>query len=188
MKTRLVLLIVSIATMARTLPAAAEVPASESIVMQQTNGAYVLTVPVSDLEVSIPRGTLAPAKDRTGGVDHPRYFFLEDTSQPLIVSGWFEPGAGFTDIRAFWDGEMRTWREQGLQAPRAVSFARISDWEAVIYEMALPSGTNSHIRAHWVQDGTWIDLHLSVSSDRTVAENRSLLKTILKSIRVRRRR
>ena len=56
---------------------------------------------------------------------------------------------------------------------------------ALLYDMALPGGSNSHLRAHWVQAGTWIDLHLSITSQRTSAENRALLKSVLKSIRVR---
>ena len=66
-----------------------------------------------------------------------------------------------------------------------MSFAKISDWEAVLYDMALPFGSNSHIRAQWVQAGTWIDLHLSITSDLTIAENRTKLKRVLKSISVR---
>lgn len=54
-----------------------------------------------------------------------------------------------------------------------------------MYDMALPFGANSHIRAHWVQAGTWIDLHLSITTERTIDENRAVLKRVLKSISVK---
>ena len=86
------------------------------------------------------------------------------------------PAQGFSGIREFWESETAQWRAMGLPDPQAVSFARYSDWEAVIYDIAFPSGSNTHIRAHWVQAGTWIDLHLSISTDRPIAENREKLK------------
>ena len=66
-----------------------------------------------------------------------------------------------------------------------MSIARYSDWEAVIYDIETPFGSNSNIRANWVQAGTWIDLHLSITSNRPPAENRAKLKSVLKSVRVR---
>lgn len=153
--------------------------------IQQRNGAYELTVPASRLAITIPRGNLILKADAPGSVANPRYFFFEDDTQHMIVSGWFEPDPGFPGIAKFWEDQTKTWRENGLPEPHAVSVARISDWEAVIYDMALPFGHNSHIRAHWVQAGTWIDLHLSITSEDTSSENRAKLRRTLKSIQVR---
>ena len=51
--------------------------------------------------------------------------------------------------------------------------------------MPTPFGSNAHIRAHWLQAGTWVDLHLSLTSERTARENHAQLKRVLKAIRVR---
>ena len=164
---------------------AARGPNPESIFTQQTKGSYELTVPVSNLVAIIPRGDLVLGSNPTMAVENPRYFFLEDAAQQLIISGWFEPEQGFLGLKEFWEGEKAKWRERGQPDPQAVSFARISDWEVVLYDMTLPTGSNSHIRAHWVQAGTWIDLHLSITSERTPAENRKKLKSILKAVQIR---
>ena len=152
--------------LAATAVAAAPMPAA-AVTIQQRDGAYEMTVPASRLVVAIPRGTLALGKIPPGKADDPNYFYLEDEAQGLILSGWIVPAQGFTDIRGFWDNETARWRAMGLPAPKSVSFARYSDWEAVVYDMALPSGSNSHFRAHWVQAGTWVDLHLSITSYAT---------------------
>ena len=110
---------------------------------------------------------------------------LEDAAQSLIISGWFEPDPDYPGITIFWEGQLKQWRDGGLPEPQAVSIARISDWDAVIYDMALPFARNSHIRAHLVQAGTWIDLHLSITSLGTTGQNRAKLKSALKAIRIR---
>lgn len=165
--------------------AAADVPEYESIAVQQRNGAYEMTVPVSRLVVSIPRGDLVLDKDATGGVKSPRYFYLKDDSQHLIISGWFDAEQGFSGIREFWEGETKQWLDNGHLQPQDVSFAKYSGWDAVLYDIPTPFGSNSHIRAHWLQAGMWIDLHLSITSGRPPAENRATLKSALKAIRVR---
>ena len=164
---------------------AARGPDPESIFIQQTKGFYEVTVPASRIVAIIPRGDLVLGSNPTGAVENPRYFYFEDEAQQLIISGWFEPGQGFPGLKEFWESETTKWREGGLPAPQSVSFAKFSDWEAVIYDMPLPAGSNSHIRAHWLQAGTWIDLHLSITSERTPADNRRTLKSILKTIQVR---
>ncbi len=62
-------------------------------------------------------------------------------------------------------------------------------WEAVAYDIPVPLQTekNSHIRAYWVQAGTWIDLHLSLTSKAENVELREKLTKLLKSIQVKQR-
>jgi len=50
--------------------------------------------------------------------------------------------------------------------------------------MSSPVGSNSHVRAHWVQAGTWIDLHISTIQSAS-AESRNKLLEMLRSIEVR---
>ena len=164
---------------------AARGPDPKSIFTQQTKDSFELTVPASKLVASIPRGDLVMGRNPSGEVENARYFFLEDEARQMIISGWFEPEQAFPGLKELWARDTAKWKSAGLPAPLAVSFARISDWEAVLYDMQLAAGSNSHIRAHWVQAGTWLDLHLSITSDRSPAENRRNLKSVLKAIRVR---
>jgi hypothetical protein len=162
---------------------AIEVQRSESIDIQQRNGAYEVSVPVSRLVASIPRGELMLQKT-PGGPENACYFMLEDMAQRLIVSGWLVPSEHYPGIEEFWTNQVKTWGERGLPEPFGVSIAKIGNWEAVYYDMAVPSASNSHLRAHWVQAGTWIDLHLSITSEGTPSENRAKLKSLLKTIRI----
>lgn len=168
-----------------TTATADRVPESESIIIQQRNGAYELTVPASRLVATIPRGDLVLIKNSSAAEESPRYFILEDDTLHLIISGWFEAEQAFPGVREYWEDRTNQWRNTGRPTPQAVSFARISGWEAILYDLPLPFGANSHISAHWVQAGTWIDLHLSITSDRTTTENRAKLKSVLKTVQIR---
>ncbi len=153
--------------------------------IQETQQAYSLSVPVSKLVMTIPRG-VPPLKAQAleGSPDNPRYFSLTEESRALFISGWFESADGFKGIAAFWQQETADWKKNGLPEPRDVSFEKIGNWDAIVYETAIPEITNSHIRAHLVQSGTWIDIHLSVTTKKSSAENRALLESLLRGISV----
>ena len=144
---------------------------------------YELWVPASRVYVVLPRGRLASFKNPLGGsANNPRYFYFVDRS--FNVSGWFEPAEKFSGVQKFWEGETRALRENGLPAPADVAFKKVNAWEAIIYDFPSPAGTSSHIRAHWVQAGTWIDIHLSLTSSRPSADMRTALETYLKGVLV----
>jgi hypothetical protein len=148
-------------------------------------GNYVLTVPVSRLIMTIPKGGLALATNPAGGsASSPRYFYLEDKTLNLIISGWFEAEQGFPGIKEFWESETAAGKRGGLPEARGVTFARLGDWNAIIYDVDIPKGKNSHIRAHWLQAGTWIDIHVSMTADLPEKEIRVRLQNILKTIQV----
>jgi hypothetical protein len=67
--------------------------------------------------------------------------------------------------------------------PNAVK-SRLDGWELVSYDISLPSGSDAHIRAEWVQDGMWIDLHVSVGNSQPIESVRATALEIFKSIRV----
>ncbi len=151
----------------------------------ESAGNYVLTVPVSRLVMTIPKGGPALKVNRTGGSsDSPRYFYFEDKDSALFISGWFESDEGFRGIKQFWANETAAWKRGGLPEARDVTFVQLGDWNAILYEIDSPIGKNSHIRAHWVQAGTWIDIHLSLTADLPQKEIREKLQTILKTISV----
>lgn len=161
-------------------------PADQSIAIETNKRTFILTVPVSRLTLSIPKGSLALKNNSNGGsTDNPRYFYLEDPQLHLIISGWFEPARGFTDFDTFWKSETDAWRQNGLPEPRNVSKEEIGNWDAIEYETAIPHGTNSHIRAHWVQAGTWIDIHFSLTSERSPEESRKFLRSVLGAVIVK---
>jgi hypothetical protein len=158
---------------------------SESLEINEIKGNYELTVPVSRLVMTIPKNNLSQGENKRGGsTDNPRYFYFEDKSLHLIISGWFEPAHGFPGIKKFWEDETRTWKQRGQPNPTDVLFEKIGSWDAIAYDISLPVGNNSHIRAHWLQAGTWIDIHLSITTDRPSMENRAKLHAFLKNVQV----
>jgi hypothetical protein len=84
---------------------------------------------------------------------------------------------------AFWSGEERGLKQNGLRIQNILR-EQTENWQVVFYDIPLPGGRSSNVRAERVQAGTWIDLHLSVTSDRSEAENRATLRNVLKTIRV----
>jgi len=157
----------------------------DSLTITESPQAYVLAVPISRLTMVIPKGGMGftPLGEITGR-GHPRYFnFAGD----INVSGWFEPANDFKGMQDFWKGETAEWNKRGLPPPLDTTFVKIGGWDAVVYDIALPSGlkgSNSHVRAHWVQAGTWIDLHVSIASLGTTAENRARLTKFVQAIQV----
>jgi len=163
----------------------AAAPRADALQVKESASAYELSVPVSKLVMTLPKSGMPGAKRQPNVADHPRYFYF--SGRGLNVSGWFEPASGFHGIQPFWENETATWRKQGLPPPVDTAFAKVGKWEVVLYDIAFPAGTNSHLRAHWVEAGTWIDVHLSVTSKRSSAENRAQLTELLKSMAVRER-
>lgn len=159
----------------------------ETLQVTEDQGRYSLVVPVSGLTMTLPRGGLTQGSNTHGGsAAHPRYFFFQDKSgdSSVIASGWFEPQRQFVSAKKIWEDDTAQWRRKGLPEPTGVLFQKIGNWDAVIYDHSVPGGSNTHLRAHWVEAGTWIDLHLSLTSPRPIAECRAQLLALLKSITV----
>lgn len=163
------------------LAGCATAPSSTRLAVVEREGTYELTVPVSRLVMTIPKAALVPAK---GGNDSPRYFYLADKAAGLIMSGWFEPAERYPGLQQLWSSDTAAWRKKGLPDPQNVRLSRIGKWEAIAYEMPVSVGTNSHLRAQRVQAGTWIDLHLSITSRDSSATNQQALAKALSAIRV----
>ena len=159
---------------------------NESIEIREAGDSYSLTVPVSRLTMSLPKGNWARKVKSTGGsTDNPRYFYFEDTKEAsLLLSGWFEPDRRFKGARSHWEADTQSWKKQGLPEPVNVSFVKLGDWDAVMYDHNFGKVVSSHLRAHWVQSGTWIDLHLSTTTYRSSAENRKKLRSLLRGISI----
>lgn len=160
-------------------------PKEVSLQIAEQKEKYVLTVPVSRLVMIVPKGGLARVNNSLGGATNsPRYFFFEDRSINLIVSGWFESDDHFKGVERFWAEEMAAWKQKNLPEPHDVSFEDLGSWKAILYDIGIPANGNSHIRAHWVQAGTWIDVHLSLTSNESQKKRRDKLREALKAIQV----
>jgi tetratricopeptide (TPR) repeat protein len=123
----------------------------------------------------------APRADATASS---RYFYFEDASKRLFISGWFEAQSGFRGMDKFWEEQTAAWAQKKLPAPANVTFRKIGGWDAVFYQISQSIGVISNIRAEWVSAGTWIDLHISAVSDSAV-ENSRQLESRLARIQVR---
>jgi tetratricopeptide (TPR) repeat protein len=158
---------------------------SDRLVITERPDAYVMTVPVSRLAMTIPKdGFTAGNTPRAEATASSRYFYFEDTAKHLVISGWFEAESGFPGMAKFWENETSAWSRSKLPAPANVTFKKIGGWDAVVYQTPQPIGIISNIRAEWVSGGTWIDLHISAASD-SAAENQRNLESLLARIQVR---
>jgi tetratricopeptide (TPR) repeat protein len=158
---------------------------SDRIVIIEEPKAFVMTVPVSQLVMLIPKeGFTQGNTPRSDATASKRYFYFEDKSKAIFISGWFESQDGFSGMTKFWEGETAAWTRSKLPAPENVTFKKIGGWDAVVYQLAQPSGSNSHIRAEWLAAGTWIDLHMSIASESSAAESVRQLESLLARIRV----
>ncbi len=163
--------------------ARAEAPADTALAIVETIRGFELTVPASRLTMIIPKAGLRLGSSPASS-DSPRYFYLSDSSNGLVLSGWFEPAQAFKGIKEFWAEETAAWKRGGLPPARNVKIETLGEWEAIKYDIDVPMGYNSHIRAHLVRAGTWIDVHLSATADRPRVELRKSLQTALNSISV----
>lgn len=167
-------------------PAArAEAPDDAALAIEETDAGFELTVPVSRLIIVIPKTGLTRG-DGNGlaSTESSRYFYFRDSSRGLVISGWFEPAHAFKGIQEFWADETAAWKRGGLPPARNTQIGKIGEWQTITYDIDAPSGNNSHIRAHLVRAGTWVDVHLSATAARSRDELRTSLEAVLNSISV----
>jgi hypothetical protein len=158
-----------------------------TIVVTVTGDTIELAVPVSAISLRIPKGDLAPVDgSKSGAQASPRYFHLEDAGRGLVVSGWFEPATAFKGFETFWMGEFSAMKRAGLVPTAPPTSVAAGNWSGAAYEIPVPGGVgkgvNTHIRAELIKAGTWIDLHISITSQKALADARSEALDFLKSI------
>lgn len=159
---------------------------NESIEIKEASDSYSFSVPVSRLTMTLPKSNWSPKVNSIGGgTNNPRYFYFKDKKEAsLLLSGWFEPDRLFTGVRNHWEKDRQSLEKNGLPEPINVSFEKLGGWDTVMYDHNLDNIVSSHLRAHWVQSGTWIDLHLSTTTSSSSAENRKKLKSLLGGISI----
>ncbi len=165
--------------------ASAATPVDQKLAIQETDDSFRLSVPVSRLVMTIPRGDLKVVHDSgSGPTAGPRYFHFEDAPHGIIISGWFESAQSYGGIQKFWKGETDAWKKNHLPNPKDTSIVKIDKWDAILYDIKLPEGSNTHIRSEWVDLGTWIDVHISVTTAEPIDAARAKAMGVLKSIRI----
>jgi hypothetical protein len=153
----------------------ANIGQSSAIKITEDTNSFQLNVPVSRLALEFPKRALKIAStQRRGSTANPRYFYFQDPTTGLIVSGWFEPAERYRGIKAQWESTTKEWAKAGLPEPKAVSFVKEGDWEIVYY---LTEGRGSQagkvfpsVYAEYVRAGTWVELHLSVPFSKRAQE------------------
>jgi len=160
-------------------------PADNAVVTSVQGDTIELTVPASALKLTFPRGGLAEIHP-TGSQSNPRYFNFANMDRGWVISGWIEPASTFQGYDKFWESEFAAMKKIGFNMKERPASVEVGDWKAIAYELALPAsaGTavNSHLRAELIKDGTWVDLHISVTGDMPLAQARSEALEVLKSI------
>jgi len=175
---------VAVACVSVALATTVSAQSAATLRVAESGDSYRLSVPVSRLEMTIPKGAFSVAEiPGRGATASPRYFQLADHAHGVIISGWFEPAEGFKGIDAFWNGEAEALRRGGFP-PRNTKLTNVGKWQAVLYDTEIPKGTNTHIRAEWVEQGTWIDVHISVTTEESNDAARATALGVLNSIRV----
>jgi hypothetical protein len=156
------------------------------LVINDVGPSFELTVPVSQLILSVPKNGLAIGSNKRGGAtESARYFYLTNAAEGVIISGWFEPAARYVDLGDSWSQEMEKMKKSGFPHPQDVERSEIGTWRAILYNYALPNGSSAHARASYVGAGTWIDLHASISSARPGSENRKQVEALVRSMQIR---
>jgi hypothetical protein len=163
---------------------------SQVVAISSAGSNWEITVPVGHATLVVPQGGFRVVKTDFGGsASSPRYFFLKDEAKgEKIVSGWLEPARKIADVKqtlqTSWRDESAHLKKVGME-PSTVEVGDTDDWATITYQILNKSGSSVHIRASRIVADTWIDLHLSVTSDASAADNQVLVSQILKSMTIR---
>jgi hypothetical protein len=161
--------------------------ASSTLVVTNLQDSIELSVPVSTLTLVFPRGNLASVEEpRVGATASPRYFHLVDEKRGLVVTGWFESASSWDGFEKFWAGELRAMKNAGVSIRKAPDVVAAGPWLAAAYDVDLPrNGTSANVRAELIRAGTWIDIHISITSDLPQSEEREQAVQFLRSIAIK---
>lgn len=155
-----------------------------SVHVHEKHEYYNLHVPVSKLAISIPKNGFVQKEVRIdGGTENPRYFYFFDNKTNTIISGWFESEEQFNGVNVAYEPVKKDYIQRRL-SPQNEQFDNIGKWNSISYDLNDSGNTFSHMHAHWVQAGTWIELHLSIPKNTSNDQARSQLIALLQTIKV----
>jgi hypothetical protein len=164
-------------------PAAAVEGPSSTLVVTTLEDSIELSVPVSRLTLTFPRGSLTTVSEPlSGATASARYFHFYDQKRGLVVSGWFEPASSYGGFEKFWAGELLAMKKNGVAIREVAQVLEAGAWQAVTYNVDLPNGISANVRAELISAGTWVDVHISVTSKGPPGEAREQAVQFLRSI------
>jgi hypothetical protein len=175
--------VLSVAFAGFPVPAPAVEDPSGTLVVTMLEDSVELSVPVSRLTLTFPRGDLAAVNEPgAGAAASSRYFHFNDEKRGLVVSGWFEPASSYIGFEKFWMGELVAMKKNGIPIRDAPDVVKAGPWQAVGYNVGLPNGVSAHVRAELISAGTWVDVHISVTGKGSAREAREEAVQFLRSI------
>jgi len=165
------------------VPAAAAEDPSGTLVVTTLEDSIEMSVPASRLTLTFPRGGLVAVNERrVGAAASSRYFHFIDEKRGLVVSGWFEPASSYGGFEKYWTGELLAMKKNGIPIREAPDVVKAGPWQAVAYDVDLPNGVSANVRAELISAGTWVDVHISVTSKGSPREAREQAVQFLKGI------
>ena len=111
----------------------------------------------------------------------PGYFSYVRSADAVMLSGWLDQAAKFKGMRTFWAAEKASLESKlGVKIANE-SFKIVAGWSVVSYDLPIGATAQKNIRACRVYGGTWVDVHLSQTSDTASTNN---LEAVLAEIKV----
>lgn len=167
-------------------PAQSPVPEAQRIQIMEKGGVVGLYVPAGGLVMMFPKQGFARKEPKGGGgLANPRYFYFEKDKGAVILSGWFEPASRFKGVSEEWAALTGAWKGKAELEAHEVSKVSVAQWQGQAYQTRHPGGVRAHLKVHWVEAGTWIDLHLSAAAPEGADKALAELKTLLASFGVK---
>ena len=158
--------IIVLATLAAIGLLAAE---QSTVTVHEQGDDYAVTVPQSKLTLLIPKNGFELSTDRPAGWT-PRYFLFHNTKAPIYVSGWFEQAKRYRGATNYWK-ELERSQPKSVPSPTDIQFSQEGKWDCIWYQVVHANGTQQNVHAGWIENGTWIDLHVSVFPYRPKDKN-----------------
>lgn len=168
--------------------ASAASPGDTALIVVTEGDTLVLTVPVSKVHLSIPRGNLTRYEEPgSGATASPRYFQFRDDAKGLVISGWFESESSWQSWKKFLAGEFAGLIKSEYPPSKDPESVTAGPWHGFSYDVDLKSAKSANLRVELFKAGTWIDLHISVTSVGSITDARSQAMAFLKKVEVKKK-
>ena len=165
--------------------------ATPSVQVTTTKQGVLISSAASPKKLLLPSKSMKSKKERLGGgTDNPGYFYYEDTKTDILISGWFEPAVKFqySSVRQMWDSENEAKARNKISVPINKEYQHIGDWDVYLYDLPVPpqfkNTSNTHLRANYLDDKIWIDVHLSLTKDQPSKKLREMLIAYLGTLKI----
>ncbi|MFC1821652.1 hypothetical protein ACFL9T_03025 [Thermodesulfobacteriota bacterium] len=131
------------------------------------SNSYNLTTSMSSYVLILPKSNFQPVKPLGGGgTDNPRYFIFRNEKSKLNVSGWFEPLYLYPGQKKYLEQLSNELEKNGRPLPENVNHFQHNKWRVTSYEIPCNGNYSTNINAHFYEEDTWIDLHISYDCGR----------------------